>query len=96
MIKYYYHSLLWYNSSILYTHKINFNRKAPFSENEENKFSFINSMIMKSFKTMDLPFNYKKFLDVPSNIFLQDQIKEVEKKKSFSLNICYSCCFFYL
>lgn len=70
MIKYYYRALFWYSSSILRTHKINLNRKAPFSENEENKFSFINSMIMKSFKTMDLPFNYKKFLDVSSNVSL--------------------------
>lgn len=57
MIKYYYRTLFWYNSSILHTHKTNLNRKAPFSENQENKLCFINSLIMKSFKTMDLPFN---------------------------------------
>lgn len=69
MIKYYYHTLFWY-SNILHTHKINLTRKAHFSEVQENKFSFINSMIMKSFKTMDLSLNYKKCLDVFSSVYL--------------------------
>lgn len=54
MIKYYCHTLFWYNSNILHTLKVNLTRKAHFSEVQENKFSFINSTIMKSFKTMDL------------------------------------------
>ena len=37
---------------------------------------------MKSFKTMDLPFNYKKFLDVSSNVSLHNQIKEKWKRKN--------------
>lgn len=45
---------IWYNSNILHTLKVNLTRKAHFSEVQENKFSFINSTIMKSFKTMDL------------------------------------------
>jgi len=70
MIKYYYRILFWYNNSILHTHKIKFNRKARLSENQENKFNFINRKIMKSFKTMDFLINYKVFLDVSSTVSL--------------------------